>query len=253
MKRIVLVLSMFVGASSLAQDKPVITYRPDPEVIKKVIVPPSRFGKALFDLLEYQLTSDNKEAKYDAEFWFGGDFNRVWLELEGEHSFKNGSGSLDRADLYYSRLITAFWDFRVGVGTQSLYGDGSENRSYFVVRFQGLAPYWFEIDANLRVDTEGNTGADLEAEYDLLFTQRLILQTRFETAVYFSNIKDMGIGSGINSTVLGARLRYEFRREFAPYVGVEWTQFYGSTKDLRKSAGEDTSFVNLVAGIRMWF
>lgn len=228
-------------------------YRPDPKVIRQVLLPPSRFGKLLFDLFEYHVTSEEKEALYDIEFWYGGDFNRLWVETEGEHSFKSGEGTLERLDLYYGRLITPFWDFRVGVGLQSVYGDVSDERTYAVVGVQGLAPYWFEVDANVRLDTDGNVTADLEVEYDLLFTQRLILQPRIETLVSFSDIPEVDVWSGVNNLELGLRLRYEIRREFAPYVGVNWTTYLGKAKDVRETAGEDTSFVNLLLGIRMWF
>ena len=228
-------------------------YKPDPKVIRETLLPPSRFGKLLFDLLEYRPTSNDKEILYDAEFWYGGDFNRLWVETEGEHSLEGGEGDLERLDLYYARFISPFWDFRVGVGLQSLYGESSENRTYAVVGFQGLAPYWFEVDANLRVDTDGKVSADLEVEYDLLFTQRLILQPRFETLVAFSDIPEVGIWSGLNNIELGARLRYEIRREFAPYVGVSWISYFGDAKDALKAAGEDTSVVDLVVGLRMWF
>lgn len=228
-------------------------YKPDPAVVREVLLPPSRFGKLLFDLFEYHVTSDEKEAFYDVEFWYGGDFNRLWIETEGEHSFKEGTGTVERMDLYYGRLITPFWDFRIGAGVSSVYGDGSEERTYGVIGFQGLAPYWFEVDANLRVDTDGKVTADLEVEYDLLFTQRLILQPRFETLVAFADIPEVGIWSGINNVELGLRLRYEIRREFAPYVGINWTTYFGETKDMLRRAGEDTSVFNALVGVRMWF
>ncbi len=252
MKKTVISLLILPSAVALSQDVPDITYKPDPQVIRDVMLPPSRFGMLLFDLFEYQF-SDEQELKYDVEFWYGGDFNRVWIELEGEHSLKEGAGKYERADIYYSRLISPFWDFRIGIGNQGIYGEESEDRTYLVAGFQGLAPYWFEVDANVRLDTEGNVTADLEAEIDFLFTQRLILQPRFETLISFSDIPELGIGSGISNIELGLRLRYEIRREFAPYIGVEWTQFFGKTKDYVEMAGEKTSFVNFLAGIRMWF
>lgn len=252
MKKVLLGVLLIPSTVIFAQDKPNITYRPDPQVIEDVMLPPSRFGKVLFDLFEYQF-SDEKEIKYDVEFWYGGDFNRLWVEFEGEHSLKEGTGAYDRADIYYARLISPFWDFRIGVGNQGVYGEDSDSRTYVVAGFQGLAPYWFEVDANLRVDTEGNATADLEAEIDFLFTQRLILQPRFETQVSFSDIPELGIGSGVNNIELGLRLRYEIVREFAPYVGIEWTQFFGKTKDYIKMSGEKTSFVNILVGVRVWF
>ncbi len=250
MKKSLLTFLLFASVSWSEEQLP---YKPDPEIIRKALLPPSRFGMLLFDLFEYHVTSKEKEALYDVEFWYGGDFNRVWIETEGEHSFEEGSGTLERLDLYYARLITPFWDFRVGVGTQAIYGNVSGNRTYGVVGFQGLAPYWFEVDANLRVDTEGNVTADLEVEYDLLFTQRLILQPRLETLVAFRDIPEVDLWSGVNNLELGARLRYEIRREFAPYVGVSWTTYLGRAREVREASGEETSFLNLLLGVRMWF
>ncbi len=252
MKRFALLLGV-LSFPALAQDVNLPQYKPDPQVIREVLMPPSRFGKLLFDLFEYHVTSDEKEAVYDVEFWYGGDFNRLWIETEGEHSFKESEGSIERLDLLYGRAITAFWDFRIGIGTQSVYGDESENRNYATVGFQGLAPYWFEVDANLRVDTDGKLSTDLEVEYDLLFTQRLILQPRFETLIAFGDIPEVGIWKGVNNIELGARLRYEIRREFAPYVGIDWTKYFGNAKDALEAAGKDTNVVNLLLGIRMWF
>ncbi|GAB6065350.1 hypothetical protein JCM9492_04420 [Aquifex pyrophilus] len=228
-------------------------YRPDPNIIRKVLLPPARFGKLLFDLFEYRRNSDEKEFVYDVEFWYGGDFRRLWMETEGEHSLKNGSGTVERFDIYYSQLITAFWDFRLGGGVASVYGDNSKSRTYGVVGFQGLAPYWFEVDANVRIDTEGKVSADIEVEYDLLFTQRLILQPRLETVVAFSDIEDVGIWKGVNYLELGARLRYEIRREFAPYIGISWITYLGKAKDVMEASGEDTDRFDLIFGLRMWF
>lgn len=244
---------ILLSALTFGQDITFSKYRPDPETIQKVLLPPSRFGKLFIDLFEYNVNSDEKEIAYDTEFWYGGDFNRLWIETEGEHSLEEGSGSVERFNLYYARLVSPFWDFRIGLGTQAIYGDGSESRNYAVVGFQGLAPYWFEVDVNISVDTEGKATADLEVEYDLLFTQRLILQPRFETLVAFSDINDMGIGSGLNNVELGLRLRYEIRREFAPYVGVSWTKYFGKTRDLIKAIGDETEKTNLLIGLRMWF
>ena len=65
--------------------------------------------------------------------------------------------------------------------------------------------------------------------------------------------KKILIGSGVNNTETGLRLRYEIRREFAPYTGVSWTRFYGDTADLKEAEGEDDSTVFLVVGIHAWF
>ncbi len=247
--RKLLVVGMLGSFSLLcAQDR--FPYRPDPELIKEIVAPPSRYGKVLFDLFEYN--PDERELSYDVEAWFGGDYNRLWFETEGEHSLREGGGTLERFDLYYSRLIAPFWDVRAGVGTHRIYGDSSSDRVYLAAGVQGLAPYWFETDLNLRVDADGKITADGEVELDLLFTQRLILQPRAEFLASFSDIEDVGIYRGLNSVELGLRLRYEIRREFAPYAGVSWTQLFGESADAVRESGEKAGTFGIVIGIRMW-
>lgn len=86
-----------------------------------------------------------------------------------------------------------------------------------------------------------------------MFTQRTILQGRFETAYAASEVEKFSVGQGFNNVKLGLRLRYEFMREFAPYIGVSWNKLLGDTKDLAAAEGEDTEVTSLVAGVRMWF
>jgi hypothetical protein len=50
-----------------------------------------------------------------------------------------------------------------------------------------------------------------------------------------------------------ATVRYEFRREFAPYVGVDWNRKFFGTADLASAAGEKSGAARLAAGLRFWF
>ncbi|MGH8262827.1 MAG: copper resistance protein B, partial [Steroidobacterales bacterium] len=111
----------------------------------------------------------------------------------------------------------------------------------------------FDIEATLYVGDTGRTAARFQATYELLFTQRLILQPEFETNLYGRSDPERGLGSGVSDLQLGLRLRYEFRREFAPYVGLTWSRAFGETADIRRAAGEDASELRAVAGIRVWF
>ena len=117
---------------------------------------------------------------------------------------------------------------------------------------QGLAPYWFEIDGAVYLGEQGRSMLQLEAEYELLLTQRLILQPRLETTFYGQNDASAGIGSGLSSATAGVRLRYEFTRQLAPYVGVEWSGKFGNTADLNRAAGRNPHDTRLVAGLRFW-
>ncbi|HHL45820.1 MAG TPA: copper resistance protein B, partial [Gammaproteobacteria bacterium] len=118
---------------------------------------------------------------------------------------------------------------------------------------QGLAPYWFELDLTGYVGEEGRSAFSVEAEYELLITQRLILQPRLEADIYGKDDRERGIGSGLSTASAGIRLRYEIRREFAPYVGVEWAGSYGGTADYARAAGQSTDESRMVAGVRFWF
>ncbi len=210
-------------------------------------------GFLLFDQLEYQAAEGPDALRWDALAWYGGDYHRVWVETEGEH-FTGGDGEIERIDVEYGRLIAPFWDLQAGFGYQREYGAGPDaDRFWAVVGLQGLAPYWFEVDANLRLSEDGDVSADLELEYDLLLTQRLILQPRFETELAAQEVKEFGVGRGFNSVRLGLRLRYEIRREFTPYLGISWARALGETADLAREEGGDIETFSVLGGVRMWF
>ncbi|MBI5016207.1 MAG: copper resistance protein B [Deltaproteobacteria bacterium] len=207
----------------------------------------------LFDQLEYQHTDAPDALRWDVLAWYGGDVNRLWLETEGEHR-TGGTGEIERIDVEYGRLIAPFWDLQAGLGYQRRYGAGpARERFWAVVGLQGLAPYGFEVDANLRVSDKGDVSADLELEYELLLTQRLILQPRFETELAVQEVEEFGVGRGFNAVGLGLRLRYELRRELAPYVGASWARTLGGAADLARAEGEDVATFSVVGGVRLWF
>lgn len=208
----------------------------------------------LFDQLEYQNIEGTDAVAWDALGWYGGDYQRVWIETEGEDLGNGEGGEIERFDVQYGRLIAPFWDVQVGLGYQRAYGDGpDQDRVSAVFGLQGLAPQWFEVDANLRVSEDGDVSADLEAEYDLLLTQRWVLQPRFETEFAFQDVDEFDVASGLNSVRLSLRLRYEIRREFAPYIGVSWSRLLGDTADIARAGGEDVEETAVVAGVRFWF
>ena len=151
----------------------------------------------------------------------------------------------------YSRAISPFWDVQAGVRQD--FRDDGEDPTHLVLGVQGLAPYWWEVDAAAFLSTEGDLTARVEAEYDQRITQRLILQPRAEFNISAQDMPAIGVGSGLTDFELGARLRYEIRREFAPYVGVEWIKKTGETARLARLAGEDPEAVSFVAGLRVWF
>lgn len=206
------------------------------------------FGSLLVDRLERVDTREGNATAYEAQAWFGRNYDRLVIKAEGDY----GKGKLQeaRTELLWGHAIATFWDTQLGVRHDSGVGP---DRSWLAFGVQGLAPYWFEVDAAAYVGDKGRTAFRLGAEYELLLTQKLVLQPRLEINAYGKSDEALGIGSGLSDGVAGLRLRYEFTRQFAPYVGVERAGKFGKTADLARAAGEKTDETRWVAGVRFWF
>ena len=150
----------------------------------------------------------------------------------------------------WDRVFATHWSTQVGVRHDS--GNGP-TRTWLAAGVRGMAPYWFETEATAYVGSGGAIAARLETRYEVLFTQRLILQPKIEANLYSKDDASRGIGSGLSDLNFGLRLRYEVRRQFAPYVGVSWTRKFGNTADLARRQGEVVKNSELVAGARIWF
>lgn len=217
-------------------------------------IPPPRmgdeekFGALMVDRLEAVRTDDNTAAAYEAQAWFGRDYDRAVVKAEGD--IDDGKLMEAQTELLWGHALAAYWNTQLGIRHDS--GEGPD-RDWLAFGVQGLAPYWFEVDATAYVGESGRTALQLEAEYELLLTQRLILQPRVEASVYGKRDAERETGSGLSDVSAGLRLRYEIRREFAPYVGVEWAGMYGATADYARAAGEDTRETRIVAGLRVWY
>ena len=210
---------------------------------------PGPYWKVLADRLETGFSDDADTYAWDVQGWYGGDRNRLWVKTEGEGE-QGASPENAQVQLLYGRMFAPFWDWQIGVRYDL---EPNPDRSHVVLGLQGVIPYEFEFDGALFISDEGNVTVRAEVEYDLKITQRLILQPRLEVNGAFSADAEIGQGSGINSTELGIRLRYELRREFAPYIGIAWEQMYGDTLDIAKIAGEPGSLTSFVIGFRGWF
>ena len=178
----------------------------------------------------------------------GGDVDRVVLRSEGERV----DGGIDHADLelLWGHAIAPFWDSRVGLRHDLGRGPA---RTWAGFGVQGLAPYWFEVSATAYFGTQGRTALRVEADYELLLTQRLVLQPRVELNAYGKDDPEARTGSGLSDASIGVRLRYEIRRELAPYIGVQQARRFGDTADYARAHGEDASDLEWVAGVRVWF
>lgn len=205
----------------------------------------------LFDQLEYAPGGDGRPLSLDATGWYGGAKNRIWIRAEGEHLTSEGTGE-GEVQLSYGRLVTAYFDALAGVRVDQQWGDASPTRAHFAAGLQGLAPLRFEFSPTLFVSQDGDLSARLEAEYQLLITQRLVATPEIELNAALQEVPEWGVGSGLNDYELGLRLRYEIKREFAPYVGLSWTRRVGGSADFAREEGEGVSEGVLVAGIRVW-
>lgn len=202
----------------------------------------------LLDRLEGWNADAGTGVGWEAQAWVGTDLDRAWLRSEGEHA----DGSVESADVevLYGRSVARWWD--VVAGVRHDFGEGP-SQTFAAIGVMGLAPQKFEVEATVYLGQSGQTAARLEAEYDTLLTNRLILQWQAEAELYGKDDARRGIGAGLATVGAGLRLRYEFSRRFAPYIGVARERAYGGTADLRRAHGGDSDDTRFVAGVRIWF
>ncbi len=212
----------------------------------------------LIDVLEYRPktggSQGNDDYRWDIEGWYGGDYNRLWFKSEGQQDTAFKADYDVDFQLLYGRFIQKYYDFQIGprVETQSFRGR-NVTRGLGVIGIEGLVPYDYEFESSLFIDQNGAVSARLSLTKDLLLTQRLILQTRFETNAAVQRVEEFTTGSGLNNLEFGVRVRYEIRREFAPYVGISLDRSFGETATLVRQDGGTPSQIRFVAGLRMWF
>jgi copper resistance protein B len=210
----------------------------------------------LFDLLEYRANDSGPDTfNWDFAGWIGGDYNRFWIKSDGSLDLGSSNRGIGDLQLLYGRMIAPYWDLQAGVRFNGNLGSGLDgnSRSYGVIGLQGLAPYRFELEPSLYFSDRGEVSAQLTASYDLLLTDKLILQPRLEGAISLDGDQRFGTGDGLNDIEIGLRLRYEIRREIAPYIGVSWERSFGETASIARSAGDPVDNVSFVAGFRLWW
>ena len=206
------------------------------------------FGTLLVDRLERVDTRAATSTAFDVQAWFGRNYDRFVLKAEGDYA--DGRLEEARTELLWGHAVASYWDAQLGLRHDT--GEGPD-RTWLAVGVQGLAPYWFELDATAYVGAAGRTALRVEAEYELPLTQRLVLQPRGEINLYGKKDEANGLGSGLADASIGVRLRYEISRRFAPYVGVAWGNKFGQTADLARAEGAPTRETRWVAGLRFWF
>lgn len=206
------------------------------------------FRSILIDNLEVSRVNGETVVPYDIEAWYGRTYERAVLKAEGE--FQGDDLAEARTELLWGHAIAAHWNTQVGFRHDT--GEGP-NRTWLAAGIEGLAPYWFDLEVTAYVGESNRTALRVDASYDMLITQRLILEPSFEANYYGRNDPERGLGSGLSDVSLGLRLRYEIRRELAPYVGLEWSDQYGGTEQLTRATNGDPSDTRLTAGLRFWF
>ncbi|MGE0525782.1 MAG: copper resistance protein B [Bdellovibrionales bacterium] len=209
------------------------------------------YSLTLLELLEYKASRDGS-LNWDLVAWRGGDIHRLWVKTEGAHSFSASNGEAD-LQLLYGKLVTSFFDAQIGARLEQSWGDRKASRLTGVLGVQGISLYLFELEAAVFFADAGQLASRITASKDFLFSQRAILQARLESDASLKRSEAFETGSGINNLELGLRLRYEIKREIAPYVGVNWRNLFGETADFRIRSGQETSEWNFVTGLRAWY
>jgi len=189
------------------------------------------------------LNNDENIRVWEGSFYIGYDIDKLYLYSDGEATADGLESS--QSELVYSRAIAPFWDAQIGLAYDK---NTDASKTWASFGLAGLAPYYFETRAALLVNGDGNIGLRLDAEYEALITQKLILTPSLEADFYTKDDAELAIGSGLSNIEAGLRLRYEFVREFAPYIGVTWEKTFGNTYDYNPI--NKTSFL---FGLRFWF
>jgi copper resistance protein B len=230
--------------------------RGKPETFPNPIMDRKLRAFVLFEQLEYRVDPDggSNQVGWENQGWVGYDFNKFWWKNEGEASFDGPDQGETETDLLYARPITPFWSLQLGAQYANEWNSGQYNDRWSgVVALQGLAPYKFEFDNSLYVSEQGDVTFDVEVEYDIRLTQRLVLQPRAEVGLSFQDVAGRMLGEGLTDANMDLRLRYEIKRGFAPYIGVRYRTLIGETANIAESAGEETDQFYFLVGLRFAF
>ena len=208
-----------------------------------------KFSQIMFNIAEYQVRRGRDSIEWDGEAWYGGDINRLWLKSEGDAAIGR---SVERAEVQalYSHAVGPYFNLQGGLRYDF---KPNPSRVYATLAIEGLAPRFFDVEASLFLSNKGELLARAEGYYDQRITQRLILQPRAELNFAAQSSRDIGVGKGLSDGEIGLRLRYEIKREFAPYVGVQYQRAFGDARRFRREAGESVGGLSVLFGIRTWF
>jgi len=240
-------MSVLGAASVCAQSTAPVVNMSAAAPYGKAIEDQAIYTHVILNEFEDRFGSGNHNFHWSGEAWTGTDKNRLWLKSEGEVT--GGKVEDGQHELLYDRPVSAYFDVQAGLRSDI---DAAPNRNWAAFGIQGLAPNFFEVSATAYVRGSGHYAAKLEGSYELLLTQRLILEPRIEANFYSKTDSERAIGSGLSDVDAGLRLRYEFSRKFAPYIGFTYANKFGGTGDFARADGEHPNSRRLVAGVRVW-
>ena len=211
------------------------------------------FAYAVLNQFEYRIPDHGDESLgWEGMAWIGYDYDRLWIEHEGEWSVGGSRHGETETDLRYSRLVAAFWNAQVGVRYANEWADDLYDDTWSaVVALLGVVPYMVEVDTSLALSENGDLWFEGEGEYDLRVTQRLVLQPRLEFSLFAQDIPERLVGAGLGPVDVDLRLRYEFTRRFAPYLGLRYHVTVGETADLVEAAGGESEQCIFLSGLRI--
>lgn len=209
----------------------------------------SLYYHALLEQAEDRWNGRDHQFRYDGQAWAGTDYDKLWLKSEGLVT-RSGRFTDGRHELLYDRAVSAYFDLQAGVRVDL---DDARTRTWAALGVQGLSVYFFDVEATTYASDGGHYAARLKASYDLLLTNRLILQPETELNFYTRSDPGRRTGSGLSDIDAGLRLRYELSREFAPYVGVSYAGLFGQSASFARREGDSPHQVRLSFGVRTWF
>jgi copper resistance protein B len=208
-----------------------------------------KMGQLLVNIAEYHFNRGRDGYQWVGQGWYGGDINRLWVKSQGDGEIRRG---VERAEVQglFSHAIGPYFNLQGGVRHDFR---PTPSRTYATVGIEGLAPSFFDLEAALFLSNKGELMGRIEGSYDQRITQRLILQPRVEINAAAQDSRSIGVGSGLSDVEAGVRLRYDIRREFAPYVGVQYKRAFGTTGRYLTDVGERRGGWSVLTGIRTWF
>jgi len=205
-------------------------------------------AKVMLDTFEVREADGENPFVWDASLYMGTDFNKLWIKSEGERVNNNTESS--QIDFLYSHAVSPYWDIISGI-RHDIQPD--VDRGWLQLGFYGVAPYFVESEISLYVGENGRSALSLEFEKEFMLNQKWVLSPELEMNLYGHNDEAIGVGSGLSVVEFSIRLRYEVKREFAPYVGINWEKAYGNTADMARDEGHDASDTQFVFGVKAWY